>query len=419
MRTLRALPMLLSALAAVAVAQTPLAKSSQPPVMLHKGDRLAVIGDSITEQKLYSRMIEEYLTLCRPDLGVEVRQLGWSGETATGFANRMQQDCLQFNPTVATTCYGMNDHGYRKFEQPIGDLYRNKMSQILDAFQKAGVRVVVGSPGIVGKTPSWVRGAGNVDDMNDGLVHLHNIGLELAQKRKLGFATVFEDMVALRDKSKAMYGDKLEAAGSDGVHPGWAGHLAMAHAFLKALGMGQGDLARIAIDLSAKTVTCTPGHSATSLDGKTFNFRSTQYPFVLQSDANPTNSATAAAQFLPWNQDMNRFMLVVKGGKAAKYTVAWGSQSKTYTREALAKGVNLASEFPTNPFSFAFGQCSKAIGEKQAYETKQIKQIFRQPDFKANQAAIVKRTETTREAYIERVQSMRKPVDHTITVNPA
>lgn len=411
--------MLLSALAAVAVAQTPLAKSTQPPVMLQKGDRLAVIGDSITEQKLYSRMIEEYLTLCRPDLGVEVRQLGWSGETATGFANRMQQDCLQFNPTVATTCYGMNDHGYRKFEQPIGDLYRNKMSQILDAFQKAGVRVVVGSPGIVGKTPSWVRGAGNVDDMNDGLVHLHNIGLELAQKRRLGFATVFEDMVALRDKSKAVYGEKLEAAGSDGVHPGWAGHLAMAHAFLKSLGMGQGDLARFIIDLSARSVTCTPGHTANSSDGKTFSFKSTQYPFVLQSDANPTNSAMAAAQFIPWNQDLNRFMLVVKGGKAAKYAVTWGSQSKTFSKEALAKGINLAAEFPTNPFSFAFGQCSKAIGEKQAYETKQIKQIFRQPDFKANQAAIVKRTEATREAYIERVQSMRKPVDHTVTVTPA
>lgn len=408
----------LALISALGLAQTPLAANHQPPVSLKVGDRLAVIGDSITEQRLYSRMIEEYLTLCRPDLQVEVRQLGWSGETASGFVNRMQQDCLQFKPTVATTCYGMNDHGYRKFEQPIGDLYRNKMSVILDAFQKAGMRVVVGSPGIVGKTPSWVRGAGNVDDMNDGLVHLHNIGLELARKRGLGFATVFEDMVALRDKSKAVYGDKLEAAGSDGVHPGWAGHLAMAHAFLKALGMGQSDLARIAIDLSAKTVSCTSGHVVRSHDGNTFSFRSTQYPFFLQSDANPTNSATAAARFIPWNQDLSRFMLVVKGGKATKYTVAWGSQSKKFTKDALAKGINLTVEFPTNPFSFAFGQCSQAIADKQAYETKQIKDIFRRPDFKSNEAAVVQQTEMRRAAFIERVQSLRVPVDHTITITP-
>ncbi|MBX3111568.1 MAG: SGNH/GDSL hydrolase family protein [Fimbriimonadaceae bacterium] len=419
MRSLRALPTLASALAAVACAQTPLATNHQPPVVLHKGDRLAVIGDSITEQKLYSRFIEEYLTLCRPDLGVEVRQLGWSGETATGFANRMQQDCLQFRPTVATTCYGMNDHGYRKYEKSIGDLYRTKMSQILDAFAKAGVRVVVGSPGIVGKKPGWVKGGGSIEDMNDGLAHLHNIGLELAMKRKLGFAEVYQAMVTLRDKAKAVYGDKLEASGADGVHPGAAGHLAMAYAFLKALGMGQTDLARYTIDLSTKTFTATAGHRLTGRDGDTYKIRSTQYPFVLRDDNNPTNSSLAAARFIPWNQDLNRFILVVTGGHAARYKVTWGSQSKTYARATLARGINLAAEFPTNPFSDAFNTCGKAIGEKQAYETKQIKSIFRQPDFKTNEAAVVKRTEITREAYIERVQSLRVPVEHTLKVTPA
>ena len=53
--------------------------------LLQAGDRLAIFGDSITEQKMYSRIIETYLTVCVPELDITVRQFGWSGESAEGF----------------------------------------------------------------------------------------------------------------------------------------------------------------------------------------------------------------------------------------------------------------------------------------------------------------------------------------------
>ena len=49
-------------------------------LILREGDRLAICGDSITEQKMYSRLLETYLTACVPQLHVTVRQLGWSVE---------------------------------------------------------------------------------------------------------------------------------------------------------------------------------------------------------------------------------------------------------------------------------------------------------------------------------------------------
>src|SRR5204863_5568151 len=100
--------------------QAPLA----PHLWLQQGDRLAICGDSITEQKMYSRIMETYLTVCVPQLAVTVRQYGWGGETAPGFLKRMTNDCLRFKPTIATTCYGMNDHGYRPYEESIGEKYR-------------------------------------------------------------------------------------------------------------------------------------------------------------------------------------------------------------------------------------------------------------------------------------------------------
>src|SRR4051794_12549055 len=101
-------------------------------LVLRPGDRLAICGDSITEQKMDSRLMEDYLTMCVPDLNVTVRQYGWSGERAPGFLARMTNDCLRFKPTIATTCYGMNDHEYRPYEDRIGQTYREKSKAIVE-----------------------------------------------------------------------------------------------------------------------------------------------------------------------------------------------------------------------------------------------------------------------------------------------
>ena len=61
-------------------------------LVLKQGDRLAIIGDSITEQKQYSRIMETYLTVCMPELEITARQYGWGGETAPGFLSRMTND---------------------------------------------------------------------------------------------------------------------------------------------------------------------------------------------------------------------------------------------------------------------------------------------------------------------------------------
>src|SRR5207244_11805499 len=110
-----------------------------PGLVLQKHDRLAICGDSITEQKMYSRIMEDYLTMCAPELEISVRQYGWSGERAPGFLARMTNDCLRFNPTIATTCYGMNDHEYRAYEERIGDTYRRNSEAIGEAFKAHGV----------------------------------------------------------------------------------------------------------------------------------------------------------------------------------------------------------------------------------------------------------------------------------------
>ena len=88
------------AVALLALFVAPALRAAEP--VLKPGDRVAIIGDSITEQKLYSKYMECYLLACSGVPDVKVMQFGWSGERADGFANRAENDLAVFKPTVAT-----------------------------------------------------------------------------------------------------------------------------------------------------------------------------------------------------------------------------------------------------------------------------------------------------------------------------
>jgi lysophospholipase L1-like esterase len=409
----------------------PLPAPKPAHLLLKPGDRLAICGDSITEQKMYSRLIEDYLTMCVPELNVTVRQYGWGGERAPGFLARMTNDCLRFQPTIATTCYGMNDHEYRAYEDRIGQTYREKSTAIVKAFKAHGARVIQGSPGCVGQVPGWTKRTNDtLLDLNQNLCTLRNIGVEIARQEKAGFADVLWPMLTAGRAGQQRYGESFLIAGKDGVHPDWAGHLVMAFAFLEALGL-DGDSGSFTVDLQRNTLKPSKGHELVSAAGGAFTIRSSRYPFCacgVSEGVKPaypscdamagteTASIRAAQALIPFDQELNRFMLVAKRGQAARYRVTWGNASKTFTAEQLRRGVNLAAEFPANPFNEAFARVDAAVAAKQAYETKQIKQIFHGPEGKADMAAAVKQMEAERAPLAAAIQAARVPVTHTITI---
>ncbi|WP_246146093.1 SGNH/GDSL hydrolase family protein [Rubripirellula lacrimiformis] len=391
------------------------------PMMLRQGDRLAILGDSITQQVMYSRLIEMYLTLCHPELDISVRQYGWSGEKTDGMLRRLDQDVLRFDPTVATLSYGMNDARYRPFDQTNGRWYRDHYTAIVRKLKAAGARVVLGSPGCSGKIASWVKSRnGTLDEHNLNLCALRDIGIEIAEAEQVRFADVFWPMYKAQIATSKKYAGAdppYEVAGRDGIHPGWAGHVMMAYAYLHATGI-DGNIGSFTMDFGTGKADASDGHTVDDAGPGKMTITSRRHPLCPEGKLDDSNSMRSGMTLVPFFEDLNRFTLVVTSLPSGSAKVSWGDQSQTFTADQLAKGINLVQEFTNNPFSEVFRKTDEAVTQKQRYETEQVKNIFHGKEGREDFEAAVKRTEAVRAPLVQAISDAIVPVTHTIVVTP-
>lgn len=404
---------------AIPASQTPPATKT-PAGFLKKGDRLAICGDSITEQKRYSVLLETYLTACYPDLDITCRQYGWSGETAGGFLGRMKSDVLRFQPTVATTCYGMNDFRYVPYDEAIAAEYRKNQTAVIDAFQGIGCRVVLGSPTIIDSVPHWVKSAkGTRQELNLCLSRYRDIDVEIATSKQTAFADNYVPMLQADDAAKKKFGSDFKVAGKDGVHPGWAGHLIMTYGFLKGLGV-DGDLGSVTYDEGSGKATAVNGHEVVSTENGKITIRSTRIPFSPGPGAvDNDNSIRAGLALVPFDDELNRFVFRITSPKSANYTITWGEQNRTYTAAQLSEGINLAKDFDNNPLVPAFKAICDAVSYKQAYETFHMQKLIHGPEGATDPDATLALTEKVRAFLQDAILAEKKPTLHTISITAA
>jgi len=71
-----------------------------------------------------------------------------------------------------------------------------------------------------------------------------------------------------------------------------------------------------------------------------------------------------------------------------------------------------------NPFSEAFKRVDDAVARKQAYETRQIKDLFHGLEGKADMEMTAALTEKVRTPLVDAIKTAFVPVRHTIAVRP-
>src|SRR5262249_39746597 len=116
-------------------------KNVEEKFFIHNGDTVVIMGDSITEQHLYSNYMEMWTVSRFPAWKLTFRNVGISGDRSTGGNGRFKRDVLEYKPTVLTVDFGMNDGNYQPFNGTSFATYMKGLQGIADQAKAAGIRV--------------------------------------------------------------------------------------------------------------------------------------------------------------------------------------------------------------------------------------------------------------------------------------
>src|SRR5688572_4115436 len=201
---------------------------------IRDGDVVGFLGDSITAERTYGKLIENYTLLRFPERKVRFVNLGIGGDTAAGGLERLERDVFDRGVTLLTVAYGINDIGWgTKADDEHRQRYLDSIRDIVRECRKRGVRVYICSAAVTAADPDKSE--------NDYLQQMCDDGLAVAREEGGGAIdvqrTMREAQRRVRQANEGQPPEKRESLHApDGIHLNSLGQLAMAHAILKGLG---------------------------------------------------------------------------------------------------------------------------------------------------------------------------------------
>jgi lysophospholipase L1-like esterase len=206
-------------------------------------DRVLFYGDSITEQRLYTTYIEQYVLTHYPDRRITFINTAWGGDAVTGNGcvacagvgglARLKRDVIDYHPTVVTILFGMNDGEYRDFDPAVLKVYEDGLTAIIHELKShTRARLYLMTPTVYDGTrhTSW----SHTDRYNATLDRYSEAGKQLAAREGLPVIDLHTATTTALDRAKAV--DPAYTFLPDGVHPEADGHLVIAAEILRAWG---------------------------------------------------------------------------------------------------------------------------------------------------------------------------------------
>jgi lysophospholipase L1-like esterase len=318
---------------------------------IHNGDRVVFYGDSITEQRLYTNFAEAAIVTRFPEINVEFTNSGIGGDRVTGgwagpIDTRLDRDVMPYKPTVVTIMLGMNDAGYRPYDEALFNTFTAGYRHILDRLTAAlpNLRLTLIEPSPfddVTRPPQFEGGYNGVLQRYAAFVG------ELGRQHDATVADFNAPMVAMLQRADASDHELAQKLLPDRVHPAPAGHWVMAEALLKAwhapalvseveldAGSGKG---------SAKNATVT--NIKTSGANGSASISWSEKEDALPLPLYPHDKATALVmQSSDLVQALDQEKLKIAGLHPGNYRLSIdGAQAGTFSAGELAAGVNLAT----------------------------------------------------------------------------
>src|SRR5688572_25210921 len=307
---------------------------------LRDGDTVVFLGDSITAERTYGKVVETYTLLRFPERKVRFVNAGWGGDTAAGGLARLERDVFARGATVVTVAYGINDIGWGgKADAEHRQKYLDSVRGIVERCKERGVRVFICSAAVTGTDPDKSE--------NDFLQKMCDDGMKISTSRGEGVIDVQRTMRDVQRRIKAANAkeaddkkkETLHAA--DGIHLNELGQTAMGFAIIKGLGAPR-EVSSVSIDAPSGRVDSSEGCSVTDVTAADGTLSFTRLDGGL-----PLNFGLFGglkSRFIPIPDEINRYTLTVKGLSPGQYEITASDRKLgTFAADRLEAGVNLAS----------------------------------------------------------------------------
>jgi len=310
--------------------------------LLRDGDVYVIYGDSITDNAVYPRTIENYVLTRFPDWKITFYNLGWGGDNAHNLF-RVQRDVLPIKPTVFTECMGMNDGCYAPADSFRLETYVNAYRQMIPMLRKVNpdMRITLISPVAYENKISSAHADGCYPQT---LRIFSKAKAEVAREIGTGFIDLNTAYAEKMGLGKVIYPDFILTG--DGIHPNEVGQTIMAQLILKGMN-APSLLAFAAIDASGKTPKTADTTRCQIKDVKMNDKGELSFSRIAEALPCPMEATgEKARRFLEvvnFNNEINRDILMVKGLSAKAYELKInGVVIDTYSSLDLLHGVNIS-----------------------------------------------------------------------------
>ena len=300
---------------------------------LPPGALFVFLGDSITEQNLYTLYLELYMRSRWQDKRFRFVNVGWGGHRTADGLGRLQRDVMSRDPDVVMICFGMNDGQYRAFDKGVLRTYRRDLDAMVRRLREGSqATVVVLSPPPV--DPDAAPGLGLVH-YNDTLERLTAAAGEVASSHRCHFVDLFHPILEVQRLAKSIRPDFSFIP--DGVHPDAVGHVVMAYHVLSALGLVV-PAASATVDAAAGQVLAAEFCTVEDLSS---DIRSVRCTLMAEAPPYPLPPEAAGAEGLvPWTRNLGYNRVSVVGLAPGRYGVYSGADPLgNFSAEDLRKGV--------------------------------------------------------------------------------
>jgi lysophospholipase L1-like esterase len=331
------------------------------------GDTVVMIGDSITEQHLYSNYVEMWTVTRFPAWKLTFRNTGIGGDTSGGGNARFQRDVVSYHPTAMTVDFGMNDGGYTPFNEGRFRNYMKGLQGMADQAKKAKIRAAWITPQPL---DGGEQGQTALTGYNQTLEKFSDGVKEIAQKNEGLFVDQFHPYLSVLDTARTASAKYNRITAGDAVHPGPPGQALMAASILKGLHF---PALVSSVEIAAETpkAVALKNCSVTELAAKDGRITFTQLDEALPF------FPPEAASILKWSpilEELNDYHLKVTGLAGGQYEVRLsGKKVAEYSAEDLAKGVNLASAaLKEGPVADQVKAVKSAVEKKNRYHHDRI-----------------------------------------------